>query len=321
MDETRVTSSVGTHLNPRQNAPGATTSVSQEGRAGKVPDSVTTRQTGSQLDLGTVGTRVLQNLSELLPAEILNSPALTRAEWAWRQLIVQQVLRQFPGEDSPAALHEAGSPPVLASKQSALTSNEQLLTQFAQETMGAWWATLGTWSQRARQSAARRTWTGLPIQNKVLVPFSQIANADLPQTSPGLSGQKMEVLIDRVLSTITTENGVRAGTGLFVPQPSQNAKQPSQPVSALRWTAQRQTKMGKYGQLVYRLAMQFQLQDWPVEIVFLSAKPSLQVHIKTDHPVLTAAVATPNAVIVDRLAEVGWQIDSWSLGSLSESEG
>jgi|GEM_PF-5399246 len=338
MDEPRVTSTPAAALNPRVITPRP---AQERPPSGTVSESGSATPAGNtdalkEIDRGTIGNKLMQSLSQLLPTEVLSSPSLTKAEWAWRSFLMDTLLGQaLSVANSPAGVSAQGAEmanvqreapppsqwtPVTAKEPSgqqpevaAANPSLQGTQSLAQNAMSQWWNSLGQWARALERGMNQANWSG-SLPDASVIPFSRLSKGQTAGLPPS---QQREVVADRIVSSIVSENGSHYGFGLFVP-PQTDGSRPQYP--AIRWKGERQTRIDRRGQRIHRLSLEFQLQQWPVHVVLLSAKPSLQVHIRTNHPVLRTFAASPDGVISEQLSQAGWHLDRWTLASLQEEE-
>jgi len=346
MDEPRITSpvippSLGPKLNPNATKPAGLLKGLTEDRS---QTSVAQTTSQEQPDIGTVGNQILQSLSQLLPVEVLKSFSLTKAEWAWRMVLVDELFGRSGVKNETSDLSmtsdkgtstesavidagDAGAPEVQRESQNQgavlktsaqatqnaaqVARNGQSIENEAENTVSLWWNFLDNLERTVQRENSRNTWFG-SLPEDQMVPFARLSSENLSGAS---LTQVKEVLADRLVSAVVTENGIHFGAGLFVP-PQENPASIQKTV--VRWRGERQNKVNRHGQLVCRLSLKFEIQQWPVEVVFLSARPSLQVYIRTNHPKLKNAAASPDSALDKNLKEAGWQIDRWAVSPLTE---
>lgn len=307
MDETRISQSVKSSLKPVQpgkkptEAPEQAASTAESaGTAGTLKGKQTARS-----DFVSIGDTAIKTITDLLPLQVLSSPGLRQMEWAWRQIITDAATQWAYQR---AQLSQAYTR--LGKVENQVSS---VLSQASENVMQSWWQALSVWAGALRRNGSsaafgRSIAQGLtvPQENYGLLPFSQVSS-DTYHRLP--TPAQHELLLDRVLSAVTSQNMPQMGSGIFIPQ----FTDPNRTQEPVRWYAERTARLNRHGQVLDRLSIQFSLHDWPVEIVFLSAKPTLYVHVRSDHPNVHKLASSAQPVLAKRLESGGWRLEQWSI--------
>lgn len=264
-------------------------------RLGSVPEAAKvanqTEQTiaqSTQRKLTVKGQEAIQNplqqiatLETMLPMEILKSPVLMRTEWAWRRLLV--ALAQDPAAQS-------------------------------ENTVKTLWSTLS--SLFGSQSNAE--WSAkLPpsFEPGTMVPFTDIQSHHLAGDDSGkLKGWTQA---DRLISATRAPDAPQIGGGIFIlPEPLTSKQQ----MSAVRWEAQRRTRMTNHGQLVHQLNLELRVDNFPVKIQLVCAKPAVSIKLETNHSQLRTNLQQRWEGVQGALQELGWRVERWTVSTLAQGE-
>ncbi|WP_367307410.1 hypothetical protein [Alicyclobacillus acidocaldarius] len=118
------------------------------------------------------------------------------------------------------------------------------------------------------------------------------------------------VMLDRLLASVAPHPFDRRGAGLFVIQDPARRDHPV----AVRWRAERRTRMGPRGKLVHRLRLDLELDGHPLICVLTAQRPALHVHItcSQDAPFVAYLRAARQAV-APSLQACGWELTSWTV--------
>lgn len=118
------------------------------------------------------------------------------------------------------------------------------------------------------------------------------------------------VMMDRLIASVTPHPFDRRGSGLFL-VPHSNARE--HPV-AVRWRAERRTRMGSRGKLVHRLRLDLELDGHALACVLTAQRPALHVHItcSPDAPFVKYLQAAGQHV-APSLEACGWELTSWTV--------
>lgn len=294
MDEIRISPHALTPevKRPDQAAPAG---ASQTAGAKATPQGLggkTAEEAGALRDTARIAGQPTASLAELLPLSILQSPQMMRTEWAWRRLVIDAWMRQ------------QGTDATTAAKPATNVSQPEVLQRGIQSL----WQQLDHLSQTNAQASATLHWPDDMPQQPV-TPFAALSEADTRKLP---AQHKAGVVLDRLQGAAATPTDPRTGSGLFFPGLVIPQLPPGEAHKAVRWQAERQTRITKTGQIVYRLKVNLDVSGRPVEITFLSAKPSLSVHIKTPDHHLRRRIDQPDAGIAATLRALGWNVDNWS---------
>jgi hypothetical protein len=263
-------------------------------RPGSVPEvAKVTNQTGATVAQSTQrkpaleGQEVAQSplqqiatLETMLPMEILKSPVLMRTEWAWRRLLV--ALAQVPPSQSENAVKTLWS---------------TLASLVASESNAEWSTQLPPSFEPGR-----------------MVPFTDIQSHHLAGDESGKLKEWTQA--DRLMSATRAPDVPQIGGGIFVlPEPTSKQQR-----NAVRWEAQRRTRMTNHGQLVHQLSLELRVDNFPVKIQLLCAKPVLTISLETNHARLRANVQQRWESVQDALQGLGWRVERWTVGTLAQAE-
>ncbi|AEJ43239.1 hypothetical protein [Alicyclobacillus acidocaldarius] len=145
-----------------------------------------------------------------------------------------------------------------------------------------------------------------------LISFASVGREWIHQgLGPAEQNRLMQwVLLDRLLASVAPHPLDRRGTGLFV---IQNPARRDPPV-AVRWRAERRTRVGLRGKLVHRLRLDLELHGHPVTCVLTAQRPALHVHItcSQDAPFI-AYLRAAQQVLAPSLQACGWELTSWTV--------
>ncbi|QQE80787.1 hypothetical protein [Alicyclobacillus sp. SO9] len=316
MDNPRIPQSTHPPLKPIQTGNKSSAATPH----GSAPTESTTTAAGgvkgkpvSKADFASIGDAVIQDMTDLLPLQVLSSPAMRQAEWAWRQ-IISDVLAKW-------AVRESQLSQFYGRLGQIQNQQQGMPAQLAENVMREWWQTLSMWGKSSQRngmsSGFSRTAVSegqpLPQGNYGLLPFSQVTSKMLHEL-PGPA--KHAVLLDRILSAVSSETLSQVGSGVFFP-PVPLQERGQEPV---HWSAERTVRLNRHGQRLDRLSIQFSLHDWPVEIVFLTAKPTLYVHVRSDHPNIQKLTSSMQPVLFEHLQENGWRLEQWSVSQWTKGD-
>ncbi|WP_206830820.1 hypothetical protein [Alicyclobacillus fructus] len=118
------------------------------------------------------------------------------------------------------------------------------------------------------------------------------------------------VLLDRLLASVAPHPFDRRGGGLFcIPESVRRDHS-----LAIRWRAERRTRMGPKGKLVHRLRLDLELDGRALTCVLTAQRPALHVNIicPPDAPFLKyLQAAEPH--VAPSLKACGWDLTSWTV--------
>jgi hypothetical protein len=326
MDEIRVNPPVTSDAASPVKRPGE---VGQTGanRASNAATSSTARgvtleETKTVADSARVAGASTASLGQLLPISILQSPTLMRTEWAWRRLVLDAVMQTKndapENSASQAGVEANASMEATVSTSSGAGQGMQLgMQSLLEKSLQTLWNHLDVFSQATQRAPQEIHWPG-DLPDASVQAFAHLQKADIDKLD---TSQRAAVLLDRMEAATKTETDPRIGSGFYFPGVPTGITAGGTDRKVVRWQAQRQTRVTRTGQVVYRLKLNIEVSGRPVEITFLSAKPTLAVHIKTDDSQLRRRVEAPDASILTVLHGLGWQVDNWSAGDGGDSMG
>ncbi len=247
-----------------------------------------------------------------LPLSVLRDEEAMMAEWAWRREIsaLSQSLDNRNG-------------PVSASQ--SLDSMRSLWSMLGELSSPS---TVNLWQTEVPTSPADLLQGPNPSAPSVL-DFALLTS--LPQNWP--AHIKKLVLRNRMLSSVSDGSNVRGmrGEGLFIPTLVGSWQRGDstdvvgglpagqQPRKAIRWKAESHSVPLSDGRMVHRLVIETRVDGEAVFVTLLSSRPSLSVHIETNHESLRRACETAQP-LKNALEGLGWHIERWSVSSLREGE-
>ncbi len=226
-----------------------------------------------------------------------------RTEWAWRRTVIDEWMQQAA----------ATQPPVETGNETGTSNAAQVLEQSIQTL----WQHMDALTQANSQAPSGFQWPG-QMPEQPLVPFARLHPSDVRQLD---AEQRAGVVLDRMQGAVATPIDPRTGSGFFFPGLMLQQPLPADAKHAVRWKAERQTRITRTGQIVYRLKLNIEVAGRPVEITFLSAKPSLSIHIKTADQHVRRRVAQPDEGILSTLRQLGWHVDNWSTSDFTQDSG
>jgi hypothetical protein len=289
---------------------------------------VTPEEAKTVADSARIAGASTASLGQLLPVSILQSPTLMRTEWAWRRLVLDALMQMM----NDAAENSASQAGVGASKSMEATLStlagggqgkepgiqpgiQPGMEALLEKSLQTLWNHLDVLSQATQRAPQEINWPGA-LPDAPVQAFAHLQKVDIDKLD---TSQRAVVLLDRMEAATKTETDPRVGSGFFFPGVPTGVTEGGTDRKAVRWQAQRQTRVTRTGQIVYRLKLNIEVSGRPVEITFLSAKPTLAVHIKTDDSRLRRRVEAPDASILAVLHGLGWQVDNWSAGDGGDS--
>ncbi|WP_062309084.1 hypothetical protein [Alicyclobacillus sendaiensis] len=118
------------------------------------------------------------------------------------------------------------------------------------------------------------------------------------------------VMLDRLVASVAPHPFDRRGAGLFVISGGARRDHPV----AVRWRAERRTRMGARGKLVHRLRLDLELSGHPLVCVLTAQRPALHVHItcSQDAP-FVAYLRAARPALTPALQACGWELTSWTV--------
>ncbi|SIS91035.1 hypothetical protein [Alicyclobacillus vulcanalis] len=150
-----------------------------------------------------------------------------------------------------------------------------------------------------------------------IIPFASMGHA---WTQHGLSSADQArlahwILLDRLLASVAPHPFDRRGGGVFVPNGEQQTGHPI----AIRWRAERRTRLGPRGKLVHRLRLDLQLEGRPLTCVLTAQRPALHVHITCPPgaPYVGYLEKAPERIAAP-LQACGWELTSWTVAHEEE---
>jgi hypothetical protein len=144
-----------------------------------------------------------------------------------------------------------------------------------------------------------------------MIPFAQVQGSQAMTYPKPIQNW---IMLDRLMSSTSNDAGQVIGGGiLLMPE----HPQPDREIRALRWQAERQSRLSSKGQLVHRLVLNIVVNDTPVSISIIAAKPSIAIHIATDHGGLRGRMESGLPDVMETLNRSGWTVDSYHFGRLS----
>ncbi|MDQ0190577.1 flagellar hook-length control protein FliK [Alicyclobacillus cycloheptanicus] len=155
-----------------------------------------------------------------------------------------------------------------------------------------------------------------------VVPFAAMDREIVAQSSHPDTLQSW-VLSDRLVSSVRMDGSPQVGGGLFFPYAAgvgQPAAAPHVRQPAVRWQAERRTRVSSQGRLVHYLKISLPIPDHrTVEVELISARPLLSIHVTTDHAALRQRLSADAADVQQRMAALGWTVDRFSVSDLKPS--
>lgn len=263
----------------------------------------------------------ISTLEATLPIEILRSPVLMRTEWAWRRLLVELTIGKGEAQSNPETpllpkelpRSTEGNHSVQAYQPTVQSPLPQAspppLVEVAVKVM---WQTLMSLTARPSQSDWN-TQLPPPFEPGMVIPFTDMTVEHLSKNVPDKVKEWTEA--DRLVGSTRTPDAPQVGGGLFVLPESIGQR-----MNAVRWEAERRTRVTNQGQQVHQLILTVSVDNFPVKIQLLCAKPSLTVRLETNHPDLKQRVEPHLGDAQAALNGIGWRLDRWSLGDLGNSE-
>lgn len=240
-------------------------------------------------------------LEQALPIQILKDPSLTRTEWAWRRLLLEQGATQAstPFETSPP--------------EAATTASEQAVQYLR---------TLLTSLSDVNEGDGQ---VMMPFQPPAAVfPFNAVSTLEQLNRLPDKA--KRWVVQDRLVSSVRDTSVSKSGSGLFFPTAVPSFEYSDQVGSsqrgwpAIRWRAEAQTRVSGQGKHVNRVTLDICVHDSPVQVTVVSSNPALYVHISAGEQSLVRRLDEAAEALRRKLNGLGWQVDGLSIGLL-KSEG
>lgn len=259
---------------PLQRAPGVVPVGRPNSSGSSAPANGAQSSSGPRPIEGLPKEAGIQSLESLLPASILRSTRWLETEWAWRRAIFQ------------------------SDNLSTETKNVQSLWKVLEE------LATGSESAAATNSSVGSWQVDLAKRpgDSNLLPFSQVDSQILKELPAKLHPL---VLADRLQASVQSSDLPVAGGGLFFPRESYvDGREP-----AVRWEAERQTKVGALGQRIHRLEIRVQVGRDPLKISLLFAAPHLDIHFGVDNPTLQKTLVEQANSLRTMLAAVGVQVE------------
>ncbi|MCF8564735.1 flagellar hook-length control protein FliK [Alicyclobacillus tolerans] len=290
---------------------------------------------------------VAQPLESLLPIAVLKSEKLLQVEWAWRRLLLEtvtssrsaaqtgttgqteaQAARLEPSVAQTADGHlvpqqpapsQPPAGPVSSSSQIPPSQTPAVPALPAEVSVGEYQGVQRLWNameQLSGTASSPDVWsTQLTLADNLgpVVPFVHLS----PQHFAGEIPENVKdwMLADRLAGAVHTAERLMSGEGLFFPQ----LPVPDTPSMAVRWQADRHSRLGVGGHMVHRLNLRVQLGNDPVEIRMIYSASVLQVHFATDNASLGQSLATGQPDLQQALKQVGVSVNQVTTGPYEPS--
>ncbi|EPZ46305.1 hypothetical protein [Alicyclobacillus acidoterrestris] len=153
-----------------------------------------------------------------------------------------------------------------------------------------------------------------------ILPFASMDGGTIATASNKQEAHKLEtwVVQDRLVASVLDNPYERAGGGLFFlpPQPEQTP-----PYQAVKWKAQRQTKVGAAGKLIHRLRIELDVHGRALTCIVTAQRPQLLVHFVGEDVRLLSHLERGGDVVAKPLATCGWELIGWTVGTEDAEEG
>lgn len=174
------------------------------------------------------------------------------------------------------------------------------------------WNTLVKYGAGESAQVWKLDWAVSDLQGKV-VPFSNFKMDHLDKLPARV---KDWIVADRLLASTNQSNPKITGEGLYftVPRNAENRK------SAVRWKAERQTKLTSTHALVHRLAIEVQVGTSPVKVTMVASEPTILVHIATNDMTLRKTFQDTLDRVQKSIQGLGWTVDRATVGPLTDVE-
>lgn len=245
-----------------------------------------------------------------LPLSVLRDEEAMMAEWAWRREI-STLSQAVDNQGGPASVNQS-----LESMRSLWATLDELSSP----------ATVNLWQTEVPATPSNPL-HGLISSAPSLIDFAFLSS--LPQNWP--AHIKKLVLRNRMLSSVSDSSnsqGMR-GEGLFIPTlvgflqtgdkvaGTGGAPDREELRKAVRWKAESHSVPLSDGRMVHRLVIETRVDGEAVFVTLLSSRPSLSVHVETNHEPLRRACEAAQP-LKDTLKGLGWHIERWSVSSFGE---
>ncbi|MCY0896855.1 MAG: hypothetical protein OWS03_11295 [Alicyclobacillaceae bacterium] len=228
----------------------------------------------------TEGSSVYAEFEARLPTSILSSQEMMDTEWAWRSMLSQSMLQAGVKEDSNA---------VTVSPEDALQNFWSMLDELAVD------------------SSSELVGLDKGPSGNPLVSFSTLQVSDIPALRA--SGLLAPVLLDRLTAATVIDPYERSGRGLFLTAERSRGKS-----RAVRWQANRQTKLGTAGRIVHRIDLKLSLASGPVSLQVTAMQPFLFVHLSSGDVMTLRDFESNESAARLALRQCGWELRQWTTG-------
>ncbi|SDW29877.1 hypothetical protein SAMN04489725_10424 [Alicyclobacillus hesperidum] len=264
----------------------------------------------------------LFSLEQHIPYRLLQNPIWLKAEWAWKALLVQHLFtshsavsnthleqqRTLPSVDEENIPVEDGA---IMSGEAVATSQSEQVNHFERAVQALW----GILSDASESSSTTKE-VSLQMQtDPPLLPFASVGNEVFAQAHSAADRRRIEhwTLQDRLTAAVMDNAYERRGAGLFF-LPGQDKP----PYRAVKWEAERRTRIGHAGKLVHRIQIDLEVNGSPVTCLITAQRPQMFVHFTSDNLSIHQYLADGRQALQKPLAQHGWELAGWSVSTHEE---
>ncbi|WP_206915624.1 hypothetical protein [Alicyclobacillus suci] len=225
---------------------------------------------------------------------------------------VPRPMSEAAGGSSAFANTNTPSSPVSAAPQQAFGMEQ------AEVVVRQLWNLLTTATSEANQRASSVSMNFK--SDPPILPFASMDGGTIATASNKQEAHKLEtwVVQDRLVASVLDNPYERVGGGVFFLPPQPEATPPYQ---AVKWKAQRQTKVGAAGKLIHRLRIELDVHGRALTCIVTAQRPQLLVHFIGEDVRLLSHLERGGDVLAKPLATCGWELIGWTVGTEDAEEG
>ncbi|WAH35440.1 hypothetical protein [Alicyclobacillus dauci] len=213
------------------------------------------------------------------------------------------------------------SPGAATTNQAAAGSSEMTHPQMNQAELAVrqLWTILTASSAQAHRTSGQIQMNFKP--DPPVLPFSSMNQDTIALAHDKSDAQRLEnwVVQDRLVSSVLDNPYERQGAGLFFTSAAPPTGNES-PQTAVKWTAQRQTRVGTGGKLIHRVRFDLEVSGRPLTCIVTASRPQLLVHFVTDDRKLLTHLERGESVVTAPLKAAGWELIGWTAGQPTTDE-
>lgn len=225
----------------------------------------------------------------------------------------QTVLPATSSQQAPGSSQANSTSTTDMSSQQAMVGTERL-EQMAAPVVHQLWqviSLLGRQSDRGPQEVFLNLRTDPPI-----LPFNSMNQETLSLASTKTDENRLStwVLEDRLVSSVLDNPYERVGGGVFF---TPRNTEPNSPNHAVKWKADRQTRVGIGGKMIHRIRLEVQVGGHPLTCILTAQRPQLLVHFVSDQVKLRNFLDRGADIVCEPLRTCGWDLVGWTTGEPS----